>query len=638
VGKQKRTSDKKKSKTHRIKDNASLQRRQTERKKAEAALGESQMSFRGAFDNAAIGMALVAPDGRWLQVNRALCEIVGYTEQELLATTFQAITHVDDLEPDLNYVRQMLAGEIQTYQMEKRYLHKLGHIVWILLSVALVRDPQAKPLFFISQIQDITERKQAETALAERERLLRTIIEAEPECVKRLAPDGTLLDMNAAGLAMIEADSLDEVRGQSVCPLVTPEYRNTFENLIRRVSQGESGMLEFEIVGLKGTRRWLETHSVPLRSEGNEVLSVLSITRDITERKQAEQAHRESEARLQAILDNSPTMIFLKDTEGRYLLKNREFVKLAHRPGEEIIGKTDAELFSPEQAAAFRANDCKVLESGVAMEFEEVALHDDGPHISLVHKFPLRDEKGTMYAVGGIVMDITGRKRAEVQVRDTLAQLHALASHLQSIREKERARIAREVHDELGQALTGLQLGLSWVAGKLTPEQRQVQQRVTALSALVDTTTQAVRRISTALRPSVLDDLGLIAALEWLASEFTSNTGIRCEFVSGVDAVELNPSTSTAIFRIAQETLTNVIRHAEATTVAITLRKMGLVLVLLVQDNGKGIDDNKISDPRSLGLLGMRERARMCGGDVSFSGHPGRGTTVTLQIPLEPLA
>jgi len=229
-------------------------------------------------------------------------------------------------------------------------------------------------------------------------------------------------------------------------------------------------------------------------------------------------------------------------------------------------------------------------------------------------------------------------RQSQEQLQETLVQLRALAAHLQSIREEERTRIAREVHDELGQALTGLQLGLSWLAGRLTPEQRQVQEKVKALSALVDTTAQAVRRISTELRPSVLDDLGLIAALEWLASAFTSNTGIRCEFVSDFEAVELNPTTGTAIFRIAQETLTNVIRHAEATTVAITLKKMGPALVLIVQDNGKGIDENKISVPRSLGLLGMREHARMCGGDVSFSGHPGRGTTVTLQIPLSPPA
>src|SRR5260370_9318731 len=128
---------------------------------------ESQQRFESAVRYAAIGMAMVAPDGRWLQVNPAICHLVGYTEAELLASSFQAITHPDDLETDLGYVRQMLAGEIQTYQMEKRYFHKRGHVVWVLLSVSLVRDSQDQPLYFISQIQNITERKQAEAELRE---------------------------------------------------------------------------------------------------------------------------------------------------------------------------------------------------------------------------------------------------------------------------------------------------------------------------------------------------------------------------------------------------------------------------------------------------------------------------------------
>src|SRR5207253_1112924 len=150
----------------------------TDRKRAEEALRESQERFRSAFGSAAIGMALVAPDGRWLQVNRSLCEIVGYSEEELLATTFQAITHPDDLEADLGYVRQMLDGEIQTYQMEKRYFHKHGQVIWILSSVSLVRDAQDNPLYFISQIQDITARKQADEALRAREERFRSVTQS----------------------------------------------------------------------------------------------------------------------------------------------------------------------------------------------------------------------------------------------------------------------------------------------------------------------------------------------------------------------------------------------------------------------------------------------------------------------------
>jgi len=265
----------------------------TERKRTEEALRQSEERFRSAFGHAAIGMALVSTDGRWLQVNPTLCDIVGYSEPELLATTFQAITHPDDLDTDLAYVRQMLAGEIRYYQMEKRYIHKRGHMVWILLSVSLVHDREGNPLHFISLIRDITERKRAEETLAASEKRFRTILEAEPECVKVMTEDGVLLDMNAAGLAMIEADSLHQVLGQSVCPLIAPAYRDAFVEFNRRVFRGKPGTMQFEIIGLKGQRRWMDTHAVPLRDEQNTTIGVLAITRDTTERKQAEETLRE---------------------------------------------------------------------------------------------------------------------------------------------------------------------------------------------------------------------------------------------------------------------------------------------------------------------------------------------------------
>jgi PAS domain S-box-containing protein len=161
----------------------------TERKKAEEALRRSEERFRSSFRDAAIGMALVGTDGRWMQVNRSLCEMLGYSEEELLGKTFQGITHPDDLEADLDYVRQMLSGEIETYQMQKRYLHADGHVVWILLSVSMVHDEEGEPLYFVSQIQDITERKEAEKKIREAEERYRTLVERMPAIVYVQEPD-----------------------------------------------------------------------------------------------------------------------------------------------------------------------------------------------------------------------------------------------------------------------------------------------------------------------------------------------------------------------------------------------------------------------------------------------------------------
>mgnify|MGYP001580069973 FL=1 len=225
-------------------------------------------------------------------------------------------------------------------------------------------------------------------------------------------------------------------------------------------------------------------------------------------------------------------------------------------------------------------------------------------------------------------------KRTEHTLEDSRDQLRALSARLQSIREEEQTRLAREVHDELGQSLTGLQLGLTWLGEKLDPHQHRLQEKVTALLAILGATIQSVQRISAVLRPAMLDDLGLIAAMEWQARVFENHTGIPCAFSSNIGNIEPDRTRATAVFRILQESLTNVARHAGATRVTVSFTLMEQVLVLVIQDNGKGIVENAIFDHRSFGLIGMRERAHACGGDVSVHCPAHGGTVVTARIPL----
>ncbi len=226
-------------------------------------------------------------------------------------------------------------------------------------------------------------------------------------------------------------------------------------------------------------------------------------------------------------------------------------------------------------------------------------------------------------------------RRAEEQLRESHEQLRALSVYLQSVREEERTRIAREVHDELGQALTSCKLDLSWIAGKLPRGLKPLLAKTKALSAHIDSTIQMVRRISTELRPGVLDHLGLAAALEWQANEFQTRTGIRCDVHSRVREPLLDRDLDTTLFRIFQETLTNIIRHAGATQVTVDLKESKGRIILDIRDNGRGISEDEISKPESMGLLGMRERAALLGGDFKISRLPGsKGTQVSVTIPL----
>jgi len=230
----------------------------------------------------------------------------------------------------------------------------------------------------------------------------------------------------------------------------------------------------------------------------------------------------------------------------------------------------------------------------------------------------------------------SAHRRAEEQLRESHEQLRALSVYLQSVREEERTRIAREVHDELGQALTGCKLDLSWIAGRLPREQKELIEKARALSAHIDSTIQMVRRIATELRPGILDHLGLAAALEWQANEFQTRTGIQCEVHSSLQDTELTPELNTTFFRIFQETLTNIIRHAGATQVTVELKQRNASLILEVRDNGRGISRAEINNTKSMGLLGMRERAALLGGEMRISRLAGaEGTRVTVSIPLQ---
>jgi signal transduction histidine kinase len=223
---------------------------------------------------------------------------------------------------------------------------------------------------------------------------------------------------------------------------------------------------------------------------------------------------------------------------------------------------------------------------------------------------------------------------SEARQRDSGVMLQNLARHLQDAGEKERSRLAHELHDELGQTLTAMKMDVAWILSKLPADQSALRARAVDLAKLADHTLKAVRRLSQEMRPGVLDDLGLPAALEWQATEFSERTGIPCRVKTSIEEGRLTKNQDTALFRIVQEGLTNASRHSQATAIDIILEEVDGAVILRIADNGRGIRDDEARGGRSLGLLGMHERAAAAGGRTSIKGTPGRGTTITVTIPL----
>ncbi len=391
----------------------------TERKRVEDTLRESEERFRRAFDYAAIGMALVAPDGRWLKVNRALCQLVGYSEQDLLTRTFQDITHPDDLDPDLALMQRMLTGEIDTYQLEKRYFHKQGHIVWVLLSVSLVRDARGQPLHFISQIQNITARKLTENALKESEEKYRDLFENANDFIQVIDSDGRFLYVNRAWKEALGYND-EETAQLSLFDIVTPDSRSHCQDLFRRVLTGEKiDRIEVKFVARDGRQITVEGCTNCKFVDGKPV-STRGIFRDITDRKRVEEELALERNLLRTLIDSLPEAIYVKDVGSRYIISNLAHLRLAGASiPEDMVGKTPFDFFPRDLAMQFVAEDQNVIQTGEPLidKEEETIDHASGlVSWQLVGKVPLRDSQGKIIGLVGVGRDITERKRIEEQV------------------------------------------------------------------------------------------------------------------------------------------------------------------------------------------------------------------------------
>ena len=356
--------------------------------------------------------------------------------------------------------------------------------------------------------------------------------------------------------------------------------------------------------------------------------------------KQTEEELRVSEQRLRILFEYAPDAYFLHDLQGRFVDGNRASEEMVGYRREELIGKSylESNLVSQEDLAKVGTLLAQSAR-GEATGPDEITLNRrDGSRRTVeVRTYPIRVLAQVL--VLGIARDITERKRAEEQLRESREQFRALAARLQAVREEERARFAREIHDVLAQELTLLKLDCMWLRRRLSQPLDEAGQRILKgetdkMVEAIDRAMESVQRIAAELRPVVLDTLGLCAAIEWLAKDFQTRTQIACQAIVPEGPLALDLDRSTALFRIFQEGLANVARHAAATQVQARLEWQPGEIVLTVQDNGCGIPAPKLDDPHSVGLRGMHERAQLLGGHCQVSGSPGQGTTIQVRLPL----
>lgn len=464
-----------------------------------------------------------------------------------------------------------------------------------------------------------------------------TIMQTEPLII----PDASMDERFATNsLVLLEP----YIRFYAGAPLITPEGHaigtlNVIDSKPRELSDEQKQAL---CILARQVMTQLE-----LRRNASRLMIVNEdLSKEIHERKQAEEALKRLSSRNELILEAAGEGIYGLDLNGNTIFINQAAARMVGWRAEELLGqpihdilhhsKIDASPYPLEECpvyAAFRDGQIYRVES-------EVFWRKDGTSFPVEYvSTPMREGNEL---VGAVVTfsDITERKQAEETLKTSHEQLRALSARLQSAREEEGTRIAREIHDELGSALTGLKWDLEWVERTLLESENgqsalhPLQEKIASMTTLIDSTINTVRRISSELRPGILDDLGLLAAIEWQAQQFQSWTGIVCLCNSCNETVELNRDKSTAVFRIFQEILTNILRHAQATRIEITMDKEADNFMLKVRDDGRGIREGEESNLHSLGILGMRERAHLVGGELEIKGSEGKGTIVTVRVPI----
>src|SRR5882672_9339807 len=666
--------------------NEELRKEITERKQAEDELRRQKEILQKIFDHIPVMINFVEADGHIKLVNREWERTLGWSLEEIRQQNLDIFA---ECYPDPQYRQEVLkfVAEAKGKWADFKTRVRDGRVIDTTFVRVHLSDGTS-----IGIGKDITERKQAEEALDERlrfETLLTelsaafanlTTNEVDLEIDKWLQTLAEFLGVDRASFFQFGEDWTTLYRSHSytvpgIEPLPPPPIgmKEQFPWITDQLRRGvivkwsripddmpEEAAKEKEYAAKLGVKSGL---NIPVLMGGS-VICAITFTSIITyhdwpdamvarlrlvgeifaaavERKRAEAALRKSEEQFRQMAENIREVFWLTTADLNKMLYISPAYEAVWGQSSESLYREPRSFFAaihPEDRPNVVAIVERDREQGFEVEYRVVRPEGSIRHIR-DRGFPIRDESGRFYRVAGIAEDITERKRAEEKLKTTSEQLRALTARLRSAREEESIRIAREIHDELGSMLTSLKWDLEEIQKTLsTPvDQSQlaaVREKLSALMNLDDKAISALRRIASDLRPSVLDDLGLVAAIEWQAQQFQARTGIVCVWDCSLEKVELTEEQSTAVFRIFQETLTNILRHAQATRVDIKLKKDDNYFVLSISDDGKGITEQEKSEQQSLGILGMRERAYLIGGEIDIQGVAGKGTVVIVRVPL----
>jgi PAS domain S-box-containing protein len=728
----------------------------TERKQAERDLKESEEKFRTVFRSAPAGMVMVSPEGRFLAVNEAFCEFLGYSESELLTKDLLSVTHPEDRAISLLALDQRRSNEFGSQGFEKRYLHKNGQLQWGEVSPILIRDSAGKPEYFVTQVVNITERKQAEEALRESEERYRHLVEssndwvwevdaegvytyAGPQCRKilgyepaeivgrtpfdlmppeearrvgaifstiaaerkafrrleniNLHKDGHLVVLETNGVPVIDEGRFRGYRGmdrdvterkrveeelrrreaelreaQRLAQLGSWlwDFKNktvtwseqlyrihgrdpslpppSYEELPQLFTQeswsrlnaafGEARLtgvvadLDLELVRPDGSKLWIATCGEAVRDAHGVVVQLRGTVQDITERKRAEQDLRESEERFRLISNAAPVLIWMSGPDKLCNYFNRPWLEFTGRSLEAELGNGWTEGVHPDDLPKCLETYTQSFDRRVPFSMEYRLRRHDGEY-RWIHDtgVPRVNPDGSFAGYIGSGIDVTDRRRGEEALR-------TVSGKLIEAQEKERKRIARELHDDINQRLAMLAIELQQLKNIPRLSGARLRGRTEELFKRTTEISSEVQLLSHRLHSSSLEYLGLVPAMKGFCGEFAKHQKVEVDFAHSNVPSPLPPDVALGLFRVFQEALRNAVKHSGVRKYEVRLLGAPGRIQLTIRDSGKGFDPEEAMSGQGLGLVSMRERINLLKGAIAIVSKPKCGTEITVSIPL----
>lgn len=601
----------------------------TVRKRAEEALRESEKLFRNLSLVAPVGIFRNASDGSYTFVNERLLEIMGLAEEQALGRGWLKAVHSDD-RPRVQKAWQKAIQTGQPFKEKYRFQKADGTVAWVIGETLALESDEGQFTGHVGAVMDITELKQIENALIVSEDRYRKVSELTSDFSFAfwIERDGTLVNEWVTGaLTRITGWNADELRAKGGWTrLIHPDDQSIPETQMRTLLAGKPITVQYRIRTKKGKIRWVQDYARPVWDKKEKrVTRIFGAIQDITERKLFEEKLSASEAKNRAILNAIPDLMFRLSQDGTHLDYHAPSSAQLFVKPETFLGKRVKEILSTEVAQKYEYHIQKCLDSGKMQNFEFRLPFPDG-----VRDYETRMVVSGKNEVLAIVRNITERKQAEEALRESRERLQILSHRLIEVQETERRAIACELHDEIGQILTAIKINLQTIS---LPKQPPLRDSI----KLIEDTLQRVRNLSLNLRPSMLDDLGLESALRWFVNRQIQLTGLTAHFTGEEFPERLPPDIEIACFRVVQEAITNIIRHARARRFWVELRKTRQELQLTVRDDGIGFDPEaartRAVAGSSLGLLGMEERISLIAGKLTIHSASGQGTEVKVSIP-----